>query len=122
MSGELKIIELTAGGRPNAQFVVMTWAAPLQIRGIVAGVPFYFRERHDRWTLEKFDSPRHAIMDIAGELVAAGEVTSRGGMTLGDALKVIFDTELMNKLMWGDDDWDPGVDDDFVDDYGDNPA
>lgn len=31
---------------------VTSWAAPLQLSGMVGGLPFYFRSRHGRWTIE----------------------------------------------------------------------
>jgi hypothetical protein len=31
---------------------VTSWAAPLQLSGLVGGLPFYFRSRHGRWTIE----------------------------------------------------------------------
>jgi hypothetical protein len=40
--------------RPPCEFIIQITCAgaPWQAEGEVCGIPFYFRERHDRWRLE----------------------------------------------------------------------
>jgi hypothetical protein len=49
-----------------------TTAAPVQAEGTIAGRPFYFRARHDEWTLSVADRPDIDPIEIDSAAAAEG--------------------------------------------------
>ena len=72
-------IEVRLGEALPLRFEFTTTAAPVQAEGTIAGRPFYFRARHDAWTLSVADQPGSDPVDIDSAAAAEGRGWFRSG-------------------------------------------